>query len=236
MFDPWGRGPRQFRGPSRGKVSAQHPGWPEATEQVHLPASRAFPQGARVRLRPLLRGDGKVWRQQRIADEEILRPVEPTARDVWEESQSQQAFWDMLVSLRTAALNGRILPMVIEVNGHFAGQMTLDNIQHGSLKECWIGYWVYSAYSGGGVATAACALATDHAFRRVGMHRVAATYMPSNPASGKVLKASGYREEGFLRRYIHIDGRWEDHHLVGLVRDDFPDTCVDRLRAAGRIL
>ena len=115
------------------------------------------------------------------------------------------------------------------------GQVTLGNIQHGIVSECWIGYWVHSPFMGRGIATAACALGTDHAFYRVGMHRVTATYLPSNPASGRVLRACGYREEGFMRRNLHIDGEWRDHHFVALNVDDFPSSAVSRLAAAGRV-
>src|SRR5699024_571571 len=79
--------------------------------------------------------------------------------------------------------------------GQFAGQLTLGNIQHGGISDCWIGYWVYSKYTGAGVATAACGLGVDHAFRRIGLHRITATYMPENPASGKVLMANGFRKK-----------------------------------------
>lgn len=88
---------------------------------------------------------------------------------------------------------------------------------------------------GRGVATAACALGVDHGFGRVGLHRITATYLPDNPASGKVLAANGFREEGFLRRNLHIDGQWRGHVFVALNADDYPLTAVERLRAAGRI-
>lgn len=138
--------------------------------------------------------------------------------------------------LRESARSGSVLPLIIELDGDFVGQVTLGNIQHGSIGECWIGYWVHSAVHHAGVATAACALGVDHAFRRVGMHRVTATYLPDNPASGKVLKACGFREEGYLRRNLHINGAWRDHHFVALNREDFSTTAVDRLRSAGRIV
>ena len=67
------------------------------------------------------------------------------------------------------------------------------------------------------------------------MHRVTATFLPDNPASKSVLLANGYREEGYLRKNLHIDGQWRDHHLVALNADDFPHTAVERLRAAGRV-
>ena len=92
-----------------------------------------------------------------------------------------------------------------------------------------------SPYMGRGVATVACALGVDHAFSHVGLHRVTATYLPHNPASGQVLKLNGFREEGYLRRNLHIDGQWRDHHFVALNADDFPTTAVQRLREAGRV-
>ena len=39
--------------------------------------------------------------------------------------------------------------------------------------------------AGAGIATVACGLGTDHAIHRVGLHRVTATFMPGNPASGR---------------------------------------------------
>lgn len=203
---------------------------------VELPASAVFPQGARLRLRPVLRTDGPAWRSQRIEDQRSLQPVEPTLPTSWQEAHTRNAWWNHLMFLRDSARGGMVVPMAIEVNGQFRGQVTLGNIQHGGISECWIGYWVHSRVHRAGIATAACALGVDHAFRRVGLHRVTATYMPENPSSGKVLKANGFREEGFLRRNLHIDGAWRDHHLVALNREDFTSTAVERLREAGRIL
>ena len=114
-------------------------------------------------------------------------------------------------------------------------RVTLGNIQHGAIGECWIGYWVYSRYSGRGIATVACALGVDHAFARVGMHRVTATYLPGNPASGKVLANVGFREEGYLRENLHIDGEWRDHYFVAQNIDDLPGSAVERLAARGRL-
>ncbi|MCP1387652.1 GNAT family N-acetyltransferase [Corynebacterium sp. TA-R-1] len=208
---------------------APTPGWPESTGDVILR------DGSHVRLRPLASRDAEAWMQMRIQDEKWLKPVEPTTQGTWRDAHSPAAWRNSYLNLKRLAADGTVVPFVIEVDGHFAGQVTLGNIQHGAVSECWIGYWVYSPYMGRGVATAACALGTDHAFGRVGMHRVTATYLPYNPASGRVLKACGYREEGFMRRNLHIDGQWRDHHFVALNIEDFPTTAVQRLAAAGRI-
>ncbi|PMX56198.1 GNAT family N-acetyltransferase, partial [Pseudomonas sp. FW305-33] len=34
---------------------------------------------------------------------------------------------------------------------------------------------------------------------------------------------------------LHIDGAWQDHHYVALVKEDFASTAVERLRQAGRL-
>lgn len=229
MLDPLGIAARRLRGPATGPRDLVHPGWPEVTPTVTLP------DGGRLRLRPLLRADGRDWRQLRLLDEESLRPVEPTAPSGWEDAHSVAAWRSNLMGLGDAARRGQLVPLVIELDGRFIGQLTLGNIQHGGVSDCWIGYWVHSSATGRGVATAACALGTDHAFRRVGLHRVTATYLPSNPASGRVLELNGYRREGLMRRNLHIDGQWRDHVFVAQTVEDHPDTCVDRLRRQARL-
>lgn len=206
-----------------------HPGWPESTHAVTLA------DGAFLRLRPLLNSDGAAWRQLRLANQQFLQPVEPTVSSTWENAHTRQAWNRTFSYLRMGAGEGSIVPMVIELEGKFVGQLTLGNIQRGVSNEGWIGYWVHSEVTGRGVAKAAVALGTDLAFQRIGMHRVTATYLPSNPASGVVLAANGFAEEGVLRRNLHIDGQWQDHIFMAQVEDDFERSCVDRLRDSGII-
>ena len=236
MFNPFGWRLARLSPAGPSERHPYHPGWPEVTPTVLLPDSERFPQGLRVRLRPVVSSDKRAWRNQRIRDEKFLRPVEPTATGSWKDAHSEASWRSHFHYLGSSARSGLLVPMVIEVNGSFAGQLTLGNIQHGGISDCWIGYWVHSRYTGAGVATAACGLGVDHAFRRIGLHRITATYMPENPASGKVLMANGFREEGFLRRNLHINGAWRDHYFVALTREDFSTTAIDRLCAAGRVL
>ncbi|HIW91201.1 MAG TPA: GNAT family N-acetyltransferase [Candidatus Corynebacterium avicola] len=202
--------------------SSRHPGWPARTAAVMTSAGR-------VRLRPLSRRDGALWSEYRIADEHLLRPVEPTVPGPWSESHSR-AVWRANVSgLLRLASDGQVMPFAIEVDGEFAGQLTLGNIQHGVVCSCWIGYWVYSGFSGRGVATAAVALGVDHAIKHGGMHRVEATVLESNEASRRVLAKIGFREEGRLVRNLHINGQWRDHLLVGLTAEEIPGGVVSLL-------
>ncbi|MDU0478179.1 GNAT family protein [Staphylococcus chromogenes] len=207
----------------------RHPGWPEATARVQLI------DGAWLRLRPLSRRDATSWRELRIANQERLQPVEPTVDTHWAGAHTALAWRRMYQYLREIAASGQIVPMVIELDGAMVGQLTLGGIQHGAMQDCWIGYWVDQEVSGRGVAKVAVALGVDHAFGRIGLHRVTATYLPTNPASGAVLAANGFTQEGLLRRNLHIDGDWQDHYLMALLSDDYSVTAVERIRKSGVI-
>ena len=41
-----------------------------------------------------------------------------------------------------------MLPYAIELDGQFAGQLTIGNVTHGALRSAWIGYWVASGVTG----------------------------------------------------------------------------------------
>ncbi|MGO1948626.1 MAG: GNAT family N-acetyltransferase [Mycobacteriaceae bacterium] len=206
----------------------RHPGWPAKSPVLSVGAGR-------VRLRPLTRRDGRTWAEYRNADEHLLRPVEPTVPGPWWEAHTRPVWRRNVSGLLAMADEGQILPFAIEVDGDFAGQLTLGNVQHGVVCSCWIGYWVYSGFSGRGVATAAVALGVDHAMTQVGLHRVEATVLESNVASRRVLAKIGFREEGVLKRNLHINGQWRDHLLVGLTAEELPGGAAAVLgRGTGR--
>jgi ribosomal-protein-alanine N-acetyltransferase len=53
------------------------------------------------------------------------------------------------------------------------------------------------------------------------LHRVEAACLPHNTASRKLLAKSGFREEGYAREYIAIDGAFQDHVLFGLIQEEW---------------
>jgi ribosomal-protein-alanine N-acetyltransferase len=187
-----------------------------------------------IRLRPIRMRDAAQWSRIRTADRAFLEPWEPSAELDWPVRHSISAWPSVCSGLRAEARKGRMLPYVIEVDGQFAGQLTIGNVTHGALRSAWIGYWVHSALTGQGVATAALALGLDHSFGPVMLHRVEATVRPENTASRKVLAKAGFREEGLLRRYLDVDGAWRDHLLVGLTVDEVSGSVAASLVRAGR--
>ncbi|HZA19149.1 MAG TPA: GNAT family protein [Pseudonocardiaceae bacterium] len=206
--------------------TGRHPGWPARLGPVQVAAGQ-------VALRPVRLRDGAAWSRLRLRDEAYLRPWEPEAEGAWVE-RSTTMTWPVLCSgQRATARRGQALPFGITLDGQLAGQLTLGNVVRGSLRSAWVGYWVESTVAGGGVATAAVALAVDHAFGPVGLHRVEATVRPENVASLRVLAKLGFRDEGLLRRYLEVDGAWRDHQLLALLEDEVGAGLVSRLIRAG---
>ncbi|HYZ37889.1 MAG TPA: GNAT family protein [Pseudonocardiaceae bacterium] len=206
---------------------SRHPGWPARLGPLKVVAGE-------VGLRPVRLRDGSTWSRLRLRDEDYLRIWEPEAEGTWSERFAPMA-WPVLCSgLRATARRGQALPFVITLDGRFAGQLTLGNVVRGSLRSAWVGYWVESRAAGGGVATAAVALAVDHAFGPVGLHRIEATVRPENAASLRVLAKLGFRDEGLLQRYLEVDGAWRDHRLLAVTRDEVGAGLVSRLIRSGQ--
>ena len=63
-------------------------------------------------------------------------------------------------------------------------------------------------------------LVLSFAFETLGLNRVEAACLPHNAASRRLLIKLGFREEGLARRYLCIDGRWQDHVTHAILRGD----------------
>lgn len=205
----------------------RHPGWPARLGPVRVPAGLV-----EVRKPRLL--DATAWSRVRRRDRLHLESWEPTAPGTWDTNNGTLAWPAQWSTLRGLARRGISLPFVITVDGELAGQVTVGNVVRGSLCSAWIGYWVGSHVTAGGVATAAVALVVDHCFAAAGLHRLEATVRPENTASLRVLGKLGFREEGLFLRYLDVAGGWRDHLCFALTTEDVPNGLVTGLLAEGR--
>ena len=112
-----------------------------------------------------------------------------------------------------------MLPYVIELDGRFCGQLTIGNVSHGALRSAWIGYWcpVMSPVPVWPPARWRWVWIT------VSVRSACTGWRPRcgrrTPRAGGCWPA-GFREEGLLRRYLHVDGAWRDHLLVALTAEE----------------
>ena len=144
-------------------------------------------------------------------------------------------FAAMVRSQRRQARQGSLLPYVVEVDGRLVGQLTVGGITWGSLCSAHIGYWIDQAVAGRGLMPTAVALATDHCFSVLHLHRIEVNIRPENTASLRVVEKLGFREEGLRRAFLHIDGAWRDHRSFALTAEEVPAGLLARwLESRGR--
>ncbi len=162
------------------------------------------------------RRDAAEWSRIRVANEDWLRPWEPSGSLPWEARHTPTAYRAMRRALAERARLGTSLPFALRVEGRLAGQVTIDNVVRGALRSGYLGYWIDRSVAGRGMASLAVALVCDHAFGEVGLHRVQADIRPENLPSQRLVERLGFRQEGLLRRYLDIDGDWRDHRIFAL--------------------
>lgn len=137
----------------------------------------------------------------------------------------------MVRQMLASARRGQQLPFAIVYDGKFVGQLTVNNIVRGSAQMASIGYWIDRDHAGRGITTRAVAMAIDHCFFGLGLHRIEIAIRPENRASLRVVEKLGLREYGYAPRYLHIDGDWRDHRLFAITREECPEGLVQRLDA-----
>jgi [ribosomal protein S5]-alanine N-acetyltransferase len=199
----------------------RHPGWPARL--------RYGPVG----LRPPRLRDSRTWSALRLRNEAWLAPWEPTSPESWTLRHTVVAWPPLVSSQRRYARVGAMLPFVVTYDDRFVGQLTVNNVVRGALRSAHIGYWVDQAVAGRGIITTAVALAADHCFGPVGLHRVQIDIRPENAASRRVVEKLGFREEGYLVRYLDIDGGWRDHVSYALTAEEVPGGLIRRLSTPG---
>ena len=90
-----------------------------------------------------------------------------------------------------------------------------------SVNAGTIGYWVGEPHAHRGYMTTALRVLLPTLFGELNLHRIEAACIPTNAPSIRVLEKCGFSREGLARRYLCINGVWQDHLLFGLLHEDF---------------
>jgi ribosomal-protein-alanine N-acetyltransferase len=182
-----------------------------------------------VRLRPLRRSDEAAWMRLRAVNAAWLEPWDATSPEPV--TGRRPTFGQFVRTLDRQARSGTSLPFAIDHAGELVGQLTVSGITYGSLYSASIGYWVAQHVAGRGITPTAVALATDHCFTALGLHRVEVNIRPENRPSLRVVEKLGFRDEGLRERYLHIQGAWCDHRTFALTTEDVPRGLLARWHA-----
>ena len=86
---------------------------------------------------------------------------------------------------------------------------------------CSVGYWVGKDFARQGLMGDALDAMMPFVFKKLALHRIEAACLPTNLASEGLLRKLGFQREGYARRYLRINGEWQDHLLFALLADDY---------------
>lgn len=173
-------------------------------------------------LRPLYRSDFRAWREVRRRNRDWLarwEPKRPAA--VPDTVEDRGAFGARCAARRTERQQGSAYGFGVFVAGHFRGEMNLASIQRGPFQSCSVGYWIDQAVAGNGYTPEALVVVARFAFETLRLHRIQVSIVPRNAASLRVVEKLGLRNEGLAKRYLEINGVWEDHYRFAITVEEW---------------
>ncbi len=177
-------------------------------------------EGERVRLRSPIASDYAAWAALRAESRAHLIPWEPT----WAADElTRDSFRRRLIRYRQAEREGSGYMFFIfaEPAVKLVGGIQLSSIRQGAAQSAaTLGYWMGARYAGQGYMSDAVTSVLRHGLERLGFHRIEAACLPTNAASRRVLAKTGFTAEGTARKYLRINGEWQDHLLFAIVAGD----------------
>ncbi|MFP6729860.1 MAG: GNAT family protein [Alphaproteobacteria bacterium] len=176
--------------------------------------------GAAVYMRPPQSGNWRAWAEVRAASRTFLKPWEPT----WSASALTRTTYRhrLRIQARERRDNtGYRFFIFRRADNALVGGVNLSNIQSGVAMSCSIGYWIGKDYARQDIMRDAVSALLSFVFDTIGLHRLEAACLPSNVASEGLLRKLGFRQEGYARAYLRIDGAWRDHLMFAMLASDF---------------
>lgn len=104
-------------------------------------------------------------------------------------------------------------------NGKLIGFVDFWDIIRGAFQSCTLGYCLDKDENGNGFMAEALHVAIRHVLDEEKLHRIEANIMPRNKRSLRLVKRLGFKREGLARRYLMVNGKWEDHVHMTLLNE-----------------
>jgi ribosomal-protein-alanine N-acetyltransferase len=102
-------------------------------------------------------------------------------------------------------------------SGAIVGAINISNVVMGLFRSAYLGYFAFAGHERQGLMREGLQAVVRHAFNQLKLHRLEANIQPGNAASIALVKACGFRKEGYSPRYLKIAGRWRDHQRWAIV-------------------
>lgn len=173
-----------------------------------------------VTLRAAQLTDYPAWAQLRDRSRPHLTRWEPDWQD---KDATVDAFRMRIRTQERLHRSGAALSLMafMKSTGEMIGGVTLSDIRFHASRSATIGYWIGEGHLRKGYGFTSVRLMLDYAFGEKRFNRIEAACQPGNAASRALLIKAGFREEGFARDYLFINGSWRDHLLFAVTARDF---------------
>jgi len=176
--------------------------------------------GSQVYLRPPERGDWAAWTELRAASRSFLKPWEPSwTADALTKASFRRRLARYALDWRDD--EGYSFFIFRNKDEALVGGIGISNIRRGVAEAGSLGYWIGQPHARRGYMAESLKLLLPFAFDRLRLHRIEAACLPTNTPSQQLLLGAGFREEGYARKYLCIDGVWHDHVLLALLREEW---------------
>ncbi|WP_435921554.1 GNAT family N-acetyltransferase [Paenibacillus sp. DYY-L-2] len=145
-------------------------------------------------------------------NKDFLEPWEAKRNDEYYSAEFQKSILrDEFALIR----EGSLFKVWIFKDDTLIGSIALSNIVRGAFQSCHLGYRLDEHEQGKGIMAEALKWVIDYAFQELRLHRIEANIMPRNRRSMRLAEKLGFQHEGLARKYLKINGVWEDHiHMV----------------------
>lgn len=175
--------------------------------------------GERIYLRPPAEHDWRQFAEIRAVSRKFLQPWEPT----WSaDTLTRDAFLRRMRRYGTDWRADTAYSFFLFGLGddRLLGGISVANVRRGVAQTGALGYWIGAQYARQGHMSEALSLLLGFCFDNLGLHRVEAACLPQNEASRRLLLGAGFKREGIARKYLKINGKWQDHNLHAVLAED----------------
>ena len=175
--------------------------------------------GNKVLLRAPEFRDWREWSELRKFNMEYLKPWEPA----WSPYELERGYFVKRVKFFDKLSNrDKAYSFLIFLNdkNKLIGEININNIQRGVVQSCSIGYWISENKMGLGYMRESISILKDFIFNDLKLHRIEAACLPRNMRSLRTLLKSEFEIEGHAKKYLKINGVWEDHILLSCIKHE----------------
>lgn len=176
-------------------------------------------EGKRVYLRSPEYRDWEKWSYTRRENMSHLKPWEPT----WPSNDLERnSFLRRIKVYEKLISNDEAYPFLIFdiKTEELIGELNINNVQRGVLQSCSIGYWISRDKIGLGFMSESINLVKNFIFNELNLHRIEAACLESNVSSLNVLKNNDFHFEGIARKYLKINGKWQNHLIYSCLETE----------------